>query len=67
MKSSTRKPTHGGTRPGAGRPILDNVTKVKPVIVQLPPLLILAIDHEAEARGINRSELIRRAILAYLP
>ena len=38
----------------------------KQVIVQLDEPLLRDLDQEARARGINRSELLRRAAAAYL-
>ena len=38
----------------------------KQVIVQLDESLLRKLDREAKARGLNRSELLRRAASAYL-
>ena len=38
----------------------------KQVIVQLDEALIRELDREATARGVNRSELLRRAATAFL-
>lgn len=46
-----------------GRP----ATGVTPRVgVRLPDAVIAAIDRESESEGVGRSEIIRRAVVAYL-
>jgi hypothetical protein len=47
-------PTHGGARPGAGRPLSGK----KPVTVRLSPQLIKAVRREAKRAGQTISDFI---------
>jgi len=59
-----KRNTHGGRRPGAGRPrIIADPVEVK---IRLPGKLLAAIDAWATANGIARSEAIRLALGEYL-
>lgn len=52
------QPTHGGSRPGAGRP-KSAVRKVN-LTVSLPPASKVRIDAKAKANGVSSSELVKR-------
>ena len=51
------KPTHGGKRPGAGRPPTGDERMVQ-VTFSLPPALLRQIEAEALSAGISRSQAI---------
>lgn len=55
----------GGVRQGAGRPTIAG-EKAKPATFKIPPSLLEAIRQRAEAEGLNRTELLIKAIRAYL-
>lgn len=56
MAKATEK-THGGKRPGAGRPPKGPVSAVR-----FPEDVTAAIDKWGKERGIGRSEAIRRLV-----
>lgn len=60
------KKKHGGKRSGSGRPANDESGRGKGVLIYLSPGLLTVVDAEAKSLGINRSELIRNALLGYL-
>jgi hypothetical protein len=47
-------PTHGGKRPGAGRPSVGN----KPITIRLPPKLLDAVRRDAKQAGKTLSEFV---------
>jgi len=54
--------THGGARPGAGRPKKD----YKESTISLTPKYWLLMDRQAKKFGISRSHLLRQIIKEYL-
>lgn len=55
----------GGRRPGSGRPAVFD-TPQQAVLVYLPPDLIEQSARAAQEQGLTRSEILRRALAAYL-
>ena len=64
MATRTRKRSHGGKRPGAGRPkLLEDKVRVG---VDLERRDVEALDEIAEERGVSVASLVRAAVAAYL-
>lgn len=62
LKTKGEKNTgHGGSRKGAGRKPSGNEAK-KVYSFTLPPDLVAAIEAEAEAAGVSRSEYVAKAL-----
>jgi len=55
------KNTHGGRRPGAGRPTIDGVKRVQRNIV-LPKTLADRIKHVAKQTKLSHSEVVAQMI-----
>lgn len=58
--------TRGGAREGAGRPVADPSGKARMVSLKLPPALIEEIKAQADAEGVSQTQLIVKAVRAYL-
>ena len=54
--------THGGARPGSGRPKIDPTTKAKPVGFSLPPHLIAWIEEAAAKAGMSKSAFVAHVL-----
>ena len=57
------KPQHGGTRPGAGRP-LGHGEPTTSIQVRVPNSLLASIDNEAASKDISRNQMIVEALQA---
>lgn len=58
--------TRGGAREGAGRPVTDPSGKARMVSLKLPPSLIEEIKARAGAEQLTQTQLIVKAVRAYL-
>ena len=57
-----KKGTHGGKRPGAGRPPSSPEGPTITMAVSVPEVLVVRLDALAEQKGWNRSEAVTHAI-----
>ena len=61
-----KKKTHGGKRPGAGRPQASPDGPAQILAVSVPSGLVAQLDARAEKEGWGRSEAVTRAIRGLL-
>lgn len=62
MPKPKKNPTHGGVRPGAGRPPKDEDERTVQVAVSLLPAQLEWVDAQAEKNGISRAEVVRALV-----
>jgi hypothetical protein len=65
MAKKKKKATHGGARPGAGRPKVYQQAST-PTSIQFEQATLDALDKRAEELGITRSAAVQEAIKAWL-
>ena len=58
----TKKPSHGGSREGAGRKPANAEGKTKVIAATVPESLVSKLDRHAKKNGWNRSQAITNAI-----
>lgn len=56
----------GGKKGKGGRPPLPQEEKVRSVHIKIPPALLREIKLRSEQQGVNQTQLILRAVRAYL-
>jgi len=62
-----KKTTHGGKRPGAGRPLAyKGEGKAVPVVASVPERLVKKLDTIAAGLGWNRSKAVTEAIRLFI-
>jgi hypothetical protein len=54
--------SHGGARPGSGRPRVDSAEKVKSVGLSLPPHLIVWIEEASVHAGVSKSAFVAEVL-----